>query len=217
MSEETKPPADPKVIYDHRERACGLPGLLLLAGVEIVEAQLGVGDYLVSERLCIERKSSEDFVASLKDGRLFDQADRLNAAYERAVIVIEGKPRMRRNTVDGALASLIRRGLSVITVRELDQSASLITRMAIQEARAGVCAPRRVKTKRPERLHDEVSEDLLASLPGVSIGRARALLTRYGSLSEIACRSSAELAEVDGIGAKTAAAIHTAFAHRWRN
>jgi hypothetical protein len=65
------------VLYDHREDASGLPALLDEAGVPLRAAQLPVGDYVISERVCVERKAGSDLAASIRDGRLFEQVERL--------------------------------------------------------------------------------------------------------------------------------------------
>lgn len=79
------------ITYDHREERSGIPGLLLMEDLELEAAQLPVGDYLVSERLLIERKSIADLYASLKDGRLFDQMGRMREVYSRPVLLVEGE------------------------------------------------------------------------------------------------------------------------------
>ncbi len=57
----------------------------------IVEIKrLDVADYIISERVGIERKSSEDFLNSLINNRLFEQVNRLKEAFEKPILIIEG-------------------------------------------------------------------------------------------------------------------------------
>ena len=56
---------------------------------EIIEKQLGIGDYQVGEDTIIERKSVSDFIASILDGRLFSQAIKLTS-FEKALLIVEG-------------------------------------------------------------------------------------------------------------------------------
>lgn len=122
-------PAIP-VRYDHREDASGLPELLREAGVPLEAAQLPVGDYVVSERICVERKARGDLAASIRDGRLFEQAERLLAACP-PVLVIEDPP------VDplpeawrGAVCKLVEQGVTVLQTRGVEDTAAWIARLA---------------------------------------------------------------------------------------
>ena len=46
-------------------------------GVDVQASRLPAGDYVVSDRLVVERKSPTDLAASIKDRRLFEQLARL--------------------------------------------------------------------------------------------------------------------------------------------
>ena len=48
---------------------------LRLSGFEVDIRKLDVCDYVVSDRCGIERKDASDFLGSMKDGRLFKQAE----------------------------------------------------------------------------------------------------------------------------------------------
>jgi ERCC4-type nuclease len=45
---------------------------------------------VISDRCAVERKSVNDFISSLFDGRLIDQLNRLSEAYEKPVLILEG-------------------------------------------------------------------------------------------------------------------------------
>ena len=70
------------MLFDHREARSGIPAALVAAGIEMRPEQLPAGDYIVSERLVVERKTGADLAASIKDRRLFEQIDRLNTSFE---------------------------------------------------------------------------------------------------------------------------------------
>ncbi|HEV7806543.1 MAG TPA: ERCC4 domain-containing protein [Solirubrobacteraceae bacterium] len=80
------------ILYDHREERCGIPRALRAAGITATGAQLPAGDYVLSDRVVVERKTSADLAASIKDRRLFEQVDRLAEAYDAVVVIIEGDP-----------------------------------------------------------------------------------------------------------------------------
>ncbi|GBD29899.1 hypothetical protein HRbin32_00991 [bacterium HR32] len=54
-----------KVLADHREARSEVPRRLREMGVEVVETALPVGDYVLSPRVGVERKTASDFVAAL--------------------------------------------------------------------------------------------------------------------------------------------------------
>ena len=100
----------PKIIIDTREVSSTIPDILRLkAHVEL--RQLPVGDYIISERIAVERKRAEDFVESLINKRIFNQMDRLKEAYERSILIIEDQGLFLRNVnsnaIYGALASFL--------------------------------------------------------------------------------------------------------------
>jgi DNA excision repair protein ERCC-4 len=47
-----------------------LPSLIDAAGIKVIPATLTVGDYILNPRMCVERKSLDDLVQSLANGRL---------------------------------------------------------------------------------------------------------------------------------------------------
>jgi len=59
-----------QVVVDMREFRSSLPSLLHAASVVVIPAQLIVGDYVLSNDICVERKSVPDLVQSFNSGRL---------------------------------------------------------------------------------------------------------------------------------------------------
>src|SRR3989338_985460 len=78
------------VIYvDNRELSSRVVAILEKRCV-VREKQLDVADYLLSEHVAVERKTSADFLQSMTDGRLFEQLARLSNAYDSPLLIIEG-------------------------------------------------------------------------------------------------------------------------------
>ena len=63
----------PRVIVDKRELRSQLPGALYFSGFNVIPMWLTYGDYIVSDTIVIERKAVNDFIQSIKSGRLFKQ------------------------------------------------------------------------------------------------------------------------------------------------
>jgi len=97
-----------KIIVDKRERNLDILEGLSGSGVMINFAQLPVGDYVLSDRMCIERKTVRDFESSIINARLFDQIERLDHTYKKPILLLEGDDSeftMNPNVVLGAIIS----------------------------------------------------------------------------------------------------------------
>lgn len=78
-----------RVIVDTREFRSSLPNLLYRVGIQVVPCMLTVGDYVVSPKICVERKAIPDLIGSFKSGRLYQQCEQMFRHYELAVLLIE--------------------------------------------------------------------------------------------------------------------------------
>ena len=79
---------DIRIVIDERERKSGIPKLLQAIGVNVEIRRLSVGDYIVSHETIVERKSINDLMSSIFDGRLFDQCNRLKENFQFPIIVV---------------------------------------------------------------------------------------------------------------------------------
>ena len=205
--------ADVDVIADDRERAGGaIRALRSMDGVSVRVERMALGDYLVDRRLLFERKTIQDLVVSLADGRLFRQACRMRSRSYRPVYVIEGSGSdlaggsMRREALQGAIVMLsVVLGIPVLRSLDTKETARLIvyaSRQARRSIRGAVQRPgSRPRGVRKRRLY------VLQGLPGIGPERAERLLDTFGSLESIFGADEMELAEVEGIGDKTARRI----------
>ncbi|KAK9463059.1 uncharacterized protein V1516DRAFT_671856 [Lipomyces oligophaga] len=79
----------PRIIVDMREIRSSLPSLLHGRGIELIPAQLLVGDYILSPDICVERKSIPDLIQSFPSGRLFGQVEAMTKYYKTVILLIE--------------------------------------------------------------------------------------------------------------------------------
>ena len=79
-----------RIIIDDRERKSGIPELIKKIGINVEIKTLLVGDYIVSPETVVERKSIQDFMSSIFDGRLFVQCNRLKQNFQFPIILLEG-------------------------------------------------------------------------------------------------------------------------------
>lgn len=200
-----------RITYDQREWASGVPGQLMLQPDLELDAQtLPRGDYLVGD-VVIERKSRSDLVASIRDRRLFEQVADLAAAEGlHAILLVERGDRGRWSPgEEGALAWVMRAGVSVMPVADADEVASWIARMA-RHIDARPDGPR-VYATRSSRDPDEQARAVLAHAPGIGARGADALLRHFGSLRAVVLASEQELLAAPGIGRTRASALHALF------
>ncbi len=202
----------PIVLDDREARGGVLEELRGLGGLSIEVRRLTLGDYILDDRLLIERKTLPDLTESIKDGRLFQQARGLAEAPMQSLIILEGRAsglnasRMRRESIQGALITLtIFFGIPLLRSRDPRETARLMVYTARQgRAVAAGALPR--KGKRPwGKLRTQLY--ILQGLPGVGPQRARRLLKTFGTVEAVLSADEQALKSVDGIGSTTAERI----------
>ncbi len=82
----------PSLIVDVREFRSTLPSLLHSVGFAILPRTINVGDYILSEEICVERKGISDLHQSFASGRLFNQAESMTKHYKFPCLLIEFSP-----------------------------------------------------------------------------------------------------------------------------
>jgi Fanconi anemia group M protein len=199
------------IIVDNRERNRALLDELQSCGSEIEFAQVPVGDYIVSNRVCIERKTWTDFNNSIMDLRLFDQMRRLKASFEKPILLLEENALdsgLQRNAIYGAIAKIyIEYGVMVLASNGPEDSARIISHIAKKEQENATRAPRLLGLKRAHT-DQERQRLILESLPGVGGKIAVNLLEQFGSIRQIANLNAKELTKVEKIGRKKAERIY---------
>lgn len=189
------------MLYDHREERSGIPRALADHGIPVAPEQLAVGDYILSDRLIVERKAGGDLAASIKDRRVFEQVERLTDAYEAVVLVVEGEPlHISETSWKGALGRVLVSGVSVLRTADPYETAEWLIRLHRLEGKGPSEARGRPRPRRPTDDHAQVAEDVLSCLPGISTVGARRLLEHFGSLAAVFSADEEELRRVTGIG-----------------
>lgn len=203
-----------RVFVDQREMRSAVVKELERLGASIDIKTLEVGDYVLSDRVCVERKTAEDFLSSLVDGGrdIFGQLSDLRRCFDRPILVIEGsglytKRRIHPNAIRGALGSVVVGfGVPTITTEGAEDTAAFLYVVAKQEQVGG---------GRPPTLHSggvplalkEQQEYLISSISNIGPVIARRLLLHFGSVQNVMSASLDDLMMVFGVGPKTAARI----------
>ncbi|MEM3177852.1 MAG: ERCC4 domain-containing protein [Candidatus Micrarchaeaceae archaeon] len=199
-----------KIIIDNRERNFQIIEALSNKDIAIEVAQLPVGDYIVSDRACIERKTASDFENSIMNARLFDQLERLKNSFSKPILLIELNDgfRLSQKVILGAiLKAYLDYGIQVIVSDSSGETADIIEAIARREQSDGKREPRLVGMKKAYTLL-QWQLLILESVQGVGPKLAMALLKKFRSIRNIANAEAKELESVDKIGSKKAATIH---------
>lgn len=188
------------ISVDVRERRSGLPSLLVELGLQVELQTLEVGDYAVGSRV-LERKTVADLHRSAAQGRLWSQVGALRRDPRIAYLIVEGQDldagSLPERAVRGALLKVLDNGVRVLRAASSHDSAMWLDVLARQESarRAGGTAPR----LRQHR-HIVSPVGVVAAIPGIGIGQARALLVKFGSIGALAEASESDLKSIPGIG-----------------
>ena len=200
-----------KIIVDNRERNLIMHEELSNLGVLIDFAQLPVGDYIISDRTCIERKTIPDFEKSIMDNRLFDQVKRLAASFGKPILLIEGDDadfRLSDNVILGTILKLYYDfNIQVIRSRDPVHTAVILAKVAEREQTTDSREPRLIGEKRAFSEYER-RVMLLSMLPGIGPMLAKRLLEHFGSIKSVMNASEEELCEVEKIGKKKAATLY---------
>ncbi len=167
--------------------------------------RLHEGDYVLSKRVVVERKASDDFLQSIVDGRLFRQVSGMKK-YEKPLIIIEGNHIMDNernihpNAIRGAVASIsMDFAVPVIWTRSQLETAEMLLTLAKRE-QLGKKSSIAIRTKKRTRSANEQQEFLISGLPKISTKTAKKLLKHFGSPEKIFLANENELMKIDGIG-----------------
>ncbi len=200
-----------KVIMDERERNPILITGLEENGIDVERRTIPVGDYIISDRICIERKTVSDFESSLMSGRLLEQLKRLKESYSLPIIIIEGDRedfRLGRNVIIGAMVTIyVDYGIEAILSASAGETSDIIASIAKHEQ---VESNREPTLKGGRRAYTTLhfQEYIVGNLPGIGPKLARSLLKHFKSVKRIANADVKELMEVEKIGKKKATQIH---------
>lgn len=202
-----KPAGKTVVVCDYRERE--VCEALKLFGAIVNKASLNVGDFVCSDRVVVERKDHSDFVGSIIDGRIFEQAQRMKDEFEKPMFVIEGNSNrdININALKAAIATLVTNfNASVISTKNPKDTALTIFWLAKKEQHE--CG-RGISIKVGKKPKDErkLQEQIVCGLPGISTVMCKRLLEHFGSVEKVFSASEEELKEVKGVGKKLSSRI----------
>jgi len=167
-------------------------------------------DYIISDRIAIERKTVEDFVDSIVDKRLFDQLIELKKNYQKPILIVEGDGLYRRlspNAIRGALATVVVDfDIPIIFTKSPEETAEFIVSLARREqlAKGREVYPHYGKTKMTLK---EQMEYVVSSISDIGPVIAKNLLEHFQTIENIAKADLNDLMKVPKVGRKIAEKI----------
>ncbi|PFH57885.1 hypothetical protein XA68_14456 [Ophiocordyceps unilateralis] len=228
----------PRVVVDMREFRSSLPCLLHGRAMEVVPCMLTVGDYILSPNMCVERKSIGDLISSLRDGRLYSQAEAMFQHYRDALLLIEFDENRAftlepfadlsgsLSSVAPANASDVQSKLVLLTLAfprlrivwssSPVQTAEIFAALKAQEHEPDPVAAVRVgldddddNAQAQDRPFNREPREMLATVPGVTPANIKRLVLETESVREVANMDLGQLAPL--VGEAAARSIHGFF------
>jgi len=203
-----------RIVVDHRESKNHVFRHLKDFDIDLIREQLKTGDYVCSERVCVERKTIADFIQSIIDQRIFKQIREISECFERPLIILEGNPdllfierNVHPNTIRGALASIaIDYKTPIIWTRNSKETANQIYWIAYREQ---VKEKKGLAIRCPRKLVSLGSrqEFLIAGLPHINTKLSRNLLKKFRTPKKVFSAKEERLMKVEGIGKEKAKKI----------
>ncbi len=210
------------VFADVRESGSGILKILNELEVDVRVKQLEVADFQLSDRVGVERKTTEDFLQSLIDGRLLEQAKNLVENFERPLFIVEGETlygirNIHPNAIRGALAALtIDFKIPLIYTKNVQDSAAFLAIIAKREQLDKFREVALRGEKRALNL-DETQQFIVESLPMVGPALAKRLLEVFGGVESVFNASEVELQKTPGVGEKKAKEIRKSILHKYKS
>ena len=208
-----------RVVVDFREKPSGIIDLMIVGGIDVQVKRVANGDFILDGVITVERKTADDFIVSIIDGRLFGQLANLKKNSDHPVLLIEGNPfrtglKMSRSAIRGALLNVQTVWkVPVVFSRSIEDSVELMQIMAHQfEKMSDVVILR--SGYRPRRINTRQLY-VLQGFPGIGPHLAKRLLNHFGSVAAVLGASAEKLKGVKGVGRVTAETIREVLDADW--
>ncbi len=203
------------IIADYREKSNPVLKLLKEKNVNLQLDSLTIGDFLVSSDTVIEFKTSEDFVNSIIDKRIFDQAKKLSVYKNKIILLLKDQDifsvrQIHHNALLGVFSTLITDfNISIITLDSIQDVALFLISMAKRLQSDNKSAFTMHSTK-PLTLKKQ-QEFIVSSFPGIGNTLNKPLLSHFKTIKNIVNADEKELQKVELIGRIKAMKLHSLF------
>ena len=217
------------IYVDTREINSLVPEFLNNMDKMFVWKKLEVGDYIIETQnhtpIVIERKSAEDYISSLIDGRLNNQLFSLSRNFEISYIIIEGNifealknhENLNRNAILSSMTTVTlkrspigKKGvITIIPVENAWDTAYIIKKIDDTIEKNDIF--RIPKMQKIEWTHEERAALFLTAIEGIGPNKAKNLLKKFKSIKNVANAEIDEISQTNGIGKILAKRIYDFF------
>ncbi|XP_042638155.1 Fanconi anemia group M protein [Orycteropus afer afer] len=188
------------ILVDNREITSGsevISTLRAVHGLEVEVCPLNGCDYIVSNRMVVERKSQSEML-NISRNKLIDHIQHLQSMFERICMIVEkdrekigDTSRMFRRTknYDSLLTALISAGIRILFSSCQEETADLLKELSLVEQRknVGIHVPTLVNSNKWDTLQ------FYLSIPHVSYITALNMCHQFSSVKKMANSSSQEI------------------------
>jgi Fanconi anemia group M protein len=197
-----------------------------VADYEIVESDddaktsgMAVGDIVINDTVCIERKAPGDFIESMMEGHLEDQVDRMHAEYDHVHVLVSGSYSDLKATRSNVSWNAVRAFIASLSVRW--QTTPLFCGNERELAFTAIDLGRKVTEpleRHPGKPAIQVDDELgpvgkaAMIVPDIGPKTAEKIQDSYWTVSDLCEASVDELSEIEGIGPKTATKLKSVLA-----
>jgi len=193
------------IVADAAQKGNAILDALAEKKARVVYANLQIGDYQITDNIYVSYMSTETFVRSLADKRLYRQVLELKRSCPEPLLIVEGESVYEQNgtnvnVINGALAfiSVLNR-IPVIFTSDPEESSDILF-MATNQMQFGLGYEVHPEDQRKKkREFKELQQDVLTSLPNVGPVLAKAIVKQFGSLQAAFAADQAAWSEVTGI------------------
>ena len=200
-----------EIYVDHRERGTSIIRKLLEKNVDLKQATLPVGDFILSNDVAIERKTTNDFSQTLIRGDLFPQLIKLKETYAKPLLLIEGEnifnSSISSNAIFGAISSIIvDYNVPILYTSNEEETLSLILTIAKREQFERKSKPTIKSSKSTQSLYEDQIY-LISSIPNINRTLAERILEYFKTPNQFFNANLEDLLKIQGIGKLTAQKI----------
>ncbi|NXI80431.1 FANCM protein, partial [Rhipidura dahli] len=204
------------VLADSREICSGPEVISCLRaehGLRVRVCPLGSSDYIVSNRLAVDRLLQSELQSPGNRNRLSQRLRRLQGSFERICVIVEtdrARPGetsrffQRTQYYDGVLSALVQAGIRILFSSCQGETAALLKDLALLEHRKGAAI--QVPTE-PEGHRRDILNFYL-SIPNLSYAAALNLCHSFGSVAAVANSPVPALAEGARLSRPQAEELH---------
>ncbi|NXR80836.1 FANCM protein, partial [Pycnonotus jocosus] len=213
----------PCILADTREISSGpavLSCLRAVHGLRVQVCSLGSSDYIVSNRLAVDRVLQSELQSPGNRNKLSQRLRHLQGIFERICVIVETdrvRPgetsRLFQQTqfYDGVLSALVQAGIRILFSSCQEETAALLKDLALLELRKDAAI--QVPTE-PEG-HQRDILNFYLSIPNLSYGAALNLCHSFGSITAVANSSVPVLAAGARLSRPQAEELHRFLRHQF--